>query len=153
MRYRWMVLPYLLPLAMSACGGLPGTDAAPNPLDRDEARAYRTHGRAIVVSGAELDGPSTSLITVLRNRVVSMQVTYGGICPIVMLRNRKSMFGDNSPLVYVDGARAANTCVLDELSPADVSRIEVYPQGIAPRGGYDSHANGLILIFMRTGVS
>ncbi|HEX6040247.1 hypothetical protein [Longimicrobium sp.] len=148
MRYRRLVLLHAASLlALSACAGGARPDDVPGPA----YRAFRAQGGAIVVSGRELDGPSTSLITVLRSRIVSMQVSYTGYCPSVMLRNRKSMFGDNNPAVYVDGARAANTCVLDELSPADVSRVEVYPQGIGPGGSYESHANGLILVFMRTG--
>lgn len=149
MRYRWFVPLCAAPvLALAACSGAGRPDPGPNP---DNDPAFRAYGRAIVVSGSELGGASTNLISVLRNRIVGMQVNYASMCPAVVLRSRKSMFGDNSPIVYVDGARASNTCVLEELAPADVLRMEVYPQGITPRGGYESHANGLILIFMRSG--
>lgn len=147
MRYRWMCPLCAAPLlALAACGPVVPSPGGPEP-DPD-ARAF---GRAIVMDGEDLDAHTTNLLTVLRRRIAGMQVSYTEQCPDVVLRSRKSIFGDNSPIVYVDGARAANTCVLDQLQPSDVSRIEVYPQGITPRSGYESHANGLILVFMRAG--
>lgn len=149
MRYRWMSpLPAVALLALAACGHVIPQPGGPEP-DPD-ARAF---GRAIVMDGDDLDAHTTNLLTVLRRRISGMQVSYSGgnNCPDVVLRSRKSIFGDNSPVVYVDGARVSNTCVLEQLQPSDVSRIEVYVQGITPRSGYESHANGLILVFMRTG--
>jgi outer membrane cobalamin receptor len=150
MRYRWMSALCAAPLlALADCGPVVPSPGGPEP-DPD-ARAF---GRAIVLDGEDLDAHTTNLLTALRRRISGMQVSYSpaaGACPSVVLRSRKSIFGDNSPIVYVDGARAANTCVLDQLQPSDVSRIEVYLQGITPRSGYESHANGLILVFMRTG--
>jgi hypothetical protein len=150
MRYRWMYPLYVAPLlALGGCGTVVPQPGGPEP-DPDT----RAFGRAIVLDGNELDARTTNLLSVLRRRIAGMQVSYSpsaGACPDVVLRSRKSIFGDNSPIVYVDGARAANTCVLDQLQPSDVSRIEVYLQGITPRSGYESHANGLILVFMRTG--
>ncbi|HEX6912799.1 MAG TPA: TonB-dependent receptor plug domain-containing protein [Longimicrobium sp.] len=148
MRYRWLPLPAMALLALAACGPVIPQPGGPEP-DPD-ARAF---GRAIVMDGDDLDAHTTNLLTVLRRRISGMQVSYSGSshCPDVVLRSRKSIFGDNSPIVYVDGARVSNTCVLEQLQPSDVSRIEVYVQGITPRSGYESHANGLILVFMRTG--
>jgi hypothetical protein len=149
MRYRWMSpLPAVALLALAGCGHVTPQPGGPEP--EPDNRAF---GRAIVMDGDDLDAHTTNLLTVLRRRIAGMQVSYAGSsnCPDVVLRSRKSMFGDNSPIVYVDGARASNTCVLEMLQPSDVSRIEVYVQGITPRTGYESHANGLILVFMRTG--
>lgn len=147
MRYRWMSpLPAAALLALAGCGHVTPQPGGPEP-DPD-ARAF---SRAIVVDGHDLDAHTTNLLSALRRRIAGMQVSYTGNCPDVVLRSRKSIFGDNSPIVYVDGARASNTCVLEQLQPSDVSRIEVYVQGITPRTGYESHANGLILVFMRTG--
>jgi len=49
----------------------------------------------------------------------------------------------------VDGARATDTCVLESLRATDIGRVEVYPQGFTSRPGYRTHAEGLILVFMR----
>lgn len=147
MRYRWMSpLSVAALLALAGCGTVTPQPGGPEP-DPD-ARAF---SRAIVVDGNDLDSHTNNLLSVLRRRIAGMQVSYTGNCPDVVLRSRKSLFGDNSPIVYVDGARVSNTCVLEQLQPSDVSRIEVYVQGITPRTGYESHANGLILVFMRTG--
>jgi hypothetical protein len=42
-----------------------------------------------------------------------------------------------------------NTCILDQLNPEDVERLELYPTGMTPRPGYFADADGLILVFMR----
>jgi hypothetical protein len=55
-----------------------------------------------------------------------------------------------NPHVYVDGTRTTDTCILETLRAEDVERIEVYPQGFTTRPGYGTHANGLILVFMRS---
>lgn len=105
--------------------------------------------QAVVVSERDLNGRNADLVSVLRNRVAGLQVDNSGSCRTVILRGRRSIFGDNSPLVYVDGQRTGDACVLNMLNPGDISRVEVYPQGV-PRAPYVSHANGVILVFMRT---
>ena len=80
-----------------------------------------------------------------------MSVSYGGSCPEIRLRGTRSLFGSNTPSIYVDGARALDACVLDELAASIVERIEVYPSGVARRPGYDSDRNGLILVFVLYG--
>jgi TonB-dependent Receptor Plug Domain len=140
-------------LALAACGATSGAAPSASFTAQDE-HATRVRGRqAIVVAGHDLDGRSTDLIGILRNRVAGLQVDNRGVCRTVTLRGQRSMFGDNTPLVYVDGTRSVDSCVLGMLNPGDVSRVEVYPQGVAPAGPYAPHANGVILVFMRTASS
>ena len=62
-----------------------------------------------------------------------------------MLRGRTTVARPTNPGMYVDGARATNTCVLETLNVSDVHRVEIYPIGIAQRGAYEAQAGGLIL--------
>ena len=70
-------------------------------------------------------------------------------CPEVNIWQQISFQRTIEPHVYVDGIRSADTCILDSLRSHDVSSVEVYPQGFTNRPGYASHAQGLILVFMR----
>ena len=92
-----------------------------------------------------------TLLTALAARMSSMGVLRGGECPQIILRGRTTVARPTNPGVYVDGARATNTCVLETLNVSDVHRVEIYPMGIAQRGAYEAQAGGLILVFMRTG--
>jgi hypothetical protein len=81
-----------------------------------------------------------------------MVVNYGSQpCPSVQLRGRKSLYGSSDPVVYVDGTRTVNSCVLEMLSTWDINRVEVYPMGVSNRPGYAANPNGLILVFMHDG--
>jgi hypothetical protein len=111
----------------------------------------RNGGSAIVVDGTEIQGRGQTLLRLLDERVSGMSVNYSGPCPSIVIRGAKSLFGSNDPLIYVDGARALNTCVLDDMSSALVKRVEIYPSGVAQKPGYDSSRNGLILVFVLDG--
>jgi hypothetical protein len=106
-----------------------------------------------VVTEAELDrSGSGNLLTAVAARIRSMSVSRPrGECPEIILRGPTSMTRGSPPGVYVDGTRAINTCVLDQLTPGDVARVEVYPMGMTRRPGYHTQAGGLILVFMRDG--
>jgi hypothetical protein len=108
-------------------------------------------GSAIVIDGAQMQGRGLTLLRLLSERVTGMSVNYSGPCPSIAMRGTKSLFGSNDPLIYIDGARALNTCVLDDLSASIVKRVEVYPSGVAQKPGYDSSRNGLILVFVVDG--
>ena len=127
---------------------------ASSPLVRvgsEESEEMSARGTAIVVEGEDIQGRGQTLLRLLSERVSSMDVNYSGPCPSIIIRGRKSIFGDNNPLIYVDGARALNTCVLDDPATDVVKRIEVYPSGQAHKPGYDSSRNGLILVFVLDG--
>ncbi|MFV2007861.1 MAG: hypothetical protein ACC667_10460, partial [Longimicrobiales bacterium] len=119
-----------------------------------EARArngVRHEGAGWVLTGTALeDGPGDLLGTLVGKIPNFRLLRSSGRCPIITLRGTASIQGDSNPHVYVDGTRTADTCVLRSLRSHDVSRVEVYPQGVTLRPGYGTHAHGLILVFMRS---
>ncbi len=109
-------------------------------------------GSRRVFSGPELREHGGTLLAFLYPRISGMVVDYRQQpCPSVQLRGRKSLYGSSDPVVYVDGARTADTCVLDMLSTWNIHRVEVYPMGVSHRLGYQAHPNGLILVFVHDG--
>jgi len=128
------------------CAGAPATEQV-----AEREGAARNTGSAIVLAGDEFRGRGQTLLRLMDERVSGMSVNYGGPCPSIQIRGKKSLFGSNHPLIYVDGARALNTCVLDDMSPDPVERVEVYPTGVSHRQGYDTSRNGLILVFVLDG--
>ncbi len=132
-------------ILLTACSGATSSDQAHT--------GPRANSSAMVVLHADqLRSGASNLLIALRSRLSGMQVrTSRSECPEITLRGTSSMFGENSPAVYVDGIRAANTCVLDMLATAEVSRVEVYLMGVAPRPPYKAHPNGLILVFLENG--
>jgi len=138
----------LLAVAAAACGSAPAHDttAGIGALPGNNAPSGR------VFSGPNLYEHGGSLLRYLYGRVPGMSVDYSApVCPSVYMRGRKSALGSNDPIVYVDGGRAANSCILDDLHTRDLSRVEVYPMGVTNRPGYEAHPNGLILVFYRNG--
>jgi len=112
----------------------------------------RNNPAGFVLSGRDLHEHGGTLLAFLYGRVSSMDVDYSAVpCPSVRLRGQKSMFGSNDAIVYVDGARSSNSCVLEQLLTRDLSRVEVYPMGVSNRPGYEAHPNGLILVFLIDG--
>lgn len=132
-------------LSLAGCVGAAAADhARTGPGARSNA--------TIVLRAEQLRSGASNLIFALRSHLSGMQVRNANAeCPEITLRGTSSMFGENSPAVYVDGIRAANTCVLDMLPITEVSRVEVYPMGVAPRPPYKAHPNGLILVFLEDG--
>lgn len=118
------------------------------PVNRAPAERL---GNAVVISFEQLQGGGANLLRLVRHRVASMQVRETTGCPEVTMRGAKSIHGLAAPTVYVDGQRAANTCILEMLHTGDVDRVEVYPMGVTNRPGYLANGAGLILVFMRRG--
>lgn len=139
----------LLTLAATACGSAQVSEAGSPSLARlpgDNATA------GVVLTGPDLYEHGGTLLAYLYGRIPGMTVDYGApVCPRVDIRGRKSLTGSSDPVVYVDGARTANVCVLQDLWTRDLSRVEVYPMGVTHRPGYEAHPNGLILVFVRNG--
>jgi hypothetical protein len=104
-----------------------------------------------VFTAAELGKDGRSLLDVLRQRLPNMQVQRTADCPAVYLRGRSTITSPSYPGIYVDGAEAVNTCILQSLSTPDLARVEVYPFGVTQRPGYRANPYGLILIFTRRG--
>ncbi len=132
-------------ISLAGCAGAAAADrSGTGPKARPNA--------TVVLQAEQLQNSSTNLLGALRGRLSGMQIRKTtSQCPEITLRGTSSMFGENSPAIYVDGIRAANTCVLDMLAIAEVSRVEVYPMGVAPRPPYKAHPNGLILVFLENG--
>lgn len=102
----------------------------------------------IVLSGPDLYEHGGTLLSYLHARISGMTVSFETQpCPSVTIRGRKSLYGSNDPVVYLDGNRAANSCILEMLHTRDLDRVEVYPMGVSNRPGYEAHPNGLILVF------
>jgi len=117
-----------------------GVEEAPAPL--------RSPGSGIVVQGQQIRG-GLGLLEALAGRVSNLRVERRGqVCPAVSLRGQRTLVGSTNPIVYVDGTPMVNTCILDQIRPAEVERVEVYPGGISGRTGYRAGTNGLILIFL-----
>lgn len=93
---------------------------------------------------------NSTLLGSIQARISGMSVRHAGSeCPQITLRGPKEIAHHSDPGVYVDGTRAANTCVLEMLNQGDVQRVEVYPMGVTQRPGYEAQSDGLILVFLR----
>lgn len=136
-------LALLLPIAvLAACGfTLGATDDA----------SVRSNGGGTVVSGPALMDGHGSILESLRGKVPGLNIRNDGDpCPRITLRNDASYRTQVSPLVYVDGTRTMDTCILESLRSRDVEMVEVYPTGVTNRPGYIMHPHGLILVFLRS---
>jgi hypothetical protein len=128
-------------IPLAACVGRGSQPAAaPSSQVGDTARA-------MVLTEADLRQNDRSLLDILQHRLPNMQVWRNTGCPEVYLRGRSTIVTSSDPAIYVNGTRAANTCVLDMISTFDLSEVEVYPSGMSGRPGYLNNPNGLILIF------
>lgn len=138
----------VLAVSVSACGSATQSGSSAGyslPPGRNSASG-------IVLSGNQLREHNGTLLTFLYSRVSGMVIDRsGGPCPDIQIRGKRSIVGSNSPIVYVDGTRTANSCVLDMIHTNDVGRVEIYPMGVANQPGYEAHPNGLILVFLRNG--
>ena len=134
----------LASLALAACQ---------NNTDTHLASSSPTPANAtfsgVVLEGDQLAAGET-LLRSLVGRMSNFEVLRSNRgCPEVHLRGRQTILASPGPSIYVDGARAVNTCVLDEIAPSEVRRVEVYPMGV--HNGYAADRNGLILVFLRDG--
>lgn len=138
-------------LTVSACGSGPVSQSGPTAGIAPTQGPNTASG--IVLTGPALQEHTGTLLMFLYTRVAGMVIENDGPCPEVRMRGQRSLVGSNSPIVYVDGARTVNTCVLDMLRTTELRRVEVYPMGIVNKPGYEANPNGLILVFLRDGPS
>ncbi len=130
----------LLPLVLAACGA-----------HRGATNAVRSEAGGTILSGAALTDGQGTILDTMRGKVPSLRVRRdGGPCPRISLRNDASFMTQTNPLIYIDGTRTQDTCVLESLQSRDVELVEVYPSGVSNRPGYDMYAHGLILLFLRS---
>ena len=119
----------------------------PGPSARGDGR-IRTRNGATILTGVTLTETQGSILAAMEGRVPNLRVRIRPQgCSAINLRNQTA-YRPVSPLVYVDGARATDTCILESLRAQDVESVEIYPMGFTTRPGYASHAHGLILVFL-----
>lgn len=135
-------------LGLGACGGT--WSATPRP-ELEGNGVSRADG-ATVVGAEELHQHNGSVLRAIMGKVPNMKVKFVGLqrCPAITLRTYENLHGQNFPLVYLDGTRADNTCILESIPAYDLDRVEIYPMGFTKRPGYSTHTQGLILLFSRT---
>lgn len=149
MTVRPIVTPGLLALTLlsTACTSL-------RTGEEDRIPGGMTHeGGAFVLTGVALEDGPGSVLAAMAGKVPNFRIHGQRVqreCPVITLRNAVTFRDVVNPHVYVDGTRATDTCVLEQLRTIDVSRVEVYPLGFTTRPGYGMHAHGLILVFMRS---
>ena len=134
-------------MLVAACAGSRQGTAGEQPRNSDGVFIEKG---AVVLTGSALGDGHGSLLDTMRGKIPSFRLhRSAGMCPEISLRGKASFSGLVNPDVYVDGARTTDTCVLESLRAADAERVEVYPMGFTTRPGYRTHAEGLILVFMR----
>jgi hypothetical protein len=150
MQHRMLVQACLTGIALmvSGCASASGGGGAESG-SRSISLSPTKVGNALVLSGEQIWQRSSDLLSLLANRVSAMQVRRYGHCPTITMRGIKTYVGSPDPFIYVNGAQAGNTCILEMMRSEDVERIEVYPMGVTHRPGYAPSPNGLILIFLR----
>lgn len=122
--------------------------------DRENTSGVSTENGGLILTGQTLNDGKGDLLAAMQGKVPNFRVRrIRERCPQITLRNAVSFQSVVNPHVYVDGARATDTCILESLQTSDVERVEVYPTGVTYRPGYGTHAHGLILVFMRGGLS
>ncbi|PYO92262.1 MAG: hypothetical protein DMD62_13705 [Gemmatimonadetes bacterium] len=108
-------------------------------------------GSVILTGRALSSDPGRTVLDAIRYAMPQLRVTgwtQYTRCPLLELRGKDSMQGNNDPDVYVDGTRTSDTCPLVTIQAVQTERIEVYPLGVTSRPGYQSSGHGLILIFL-----
>jgi hypothetical protein len=140
-----VLLPLLVSPALAACG-MRTTGTAEVHRSYDE---LPPSGRGLVIERDQLDAMGGALLEAIIRAQPQIRTEHTPRCPKVALRGPVTGFKFANPDVYVDGTRAGDTCILNNLSPVDVERVEIYPTGVTQRPGYATSPYGLILVFMR----
>jgi hypothetical protein len=107
------------------------------------------NSNAIVLRGADMR--PGNVLDALRGRAATMTITTGrtGECPRIVFRGQRSVQNQDNPGVYVDGTRMLDTCILTQLSTAEIDVVEIYPSGNTTRPNITRNPFGLILIYLR----
>lgn len=142
----------LVPLLLGCADFIPFHHRTPVSADKGSVAedGVFIHRGGVVLTGSALSDGDGSLLSTMKGKIPSFRVQQGmAVCPEISLRGQASFSGFINPDVYIDGTRTNDTCVLQTLATKDVERVEVYPMGFTMRPGYRTHAQGLILIFLR----
>ena len=141
MTYRSLLLA--TPMLFAACASL-------NQIPEETGESAGI-GNAIVIEDESFASGRGSVISIIQNNVRGMNVSRTDVCPHIVLRGGGGRSQATEALIYVDGQRMSDTCILESLNIDAIGRVEVYPGGITQRPGYRSNNGGLILVFMKNG--
>ena len=121
--------------------------------------------------------PTNNIMEALEGRIAGLDITQSsgalGSNPTVSLRGTRSIYGNNDPLVVIDGVIMASTVMVDDLAlsdgdnapkmnvndyfsqlnPADIESIDVLKDAASTAIYGSAGANGVILITTRKGKS
>lgn len=131
----------------SACAG---HRLRPTISPSSQPSEFRRNTHAVVLEHGQLAIGNPDLVSTLRSRVGALKVDETGNCRTLVLRRNPAGLRPRSLLVYVDGQRAADSCIIGMINPRDVERVEVYAHGVPP-APYHSNSGGVLLIFTRAG--
>jgi len=147
--FRSLALLGALSVAAAGCKTSRAYDRSNDPGGRE---LTPTTAGSLILTGRALSlDPGRTVLDVIRRSMPQLHIagyTQYNRCPLLELRGKDSVQGNNDPDVYVDGTRTTDTCPLIQIQAVQTERIEVYPLGMTPRPGYPSSGHGLILIFM-----
>lgn len=147
---RTALVPLVLLLSSACIGSLISGDHA---MEKTREEVDDPPDNAIVLDFDRLQSSDESLLQAMESYVPSVQVNHSNtlteLCPRVSLRGPLTGSHYSNPLVYVNGTRMTNTCVLRNLRTVDLEQVELYPTGFTSRSGYVTHPHGLILVFSR----
>lgn len=135
-----------LAMTAAACGRTVHHD----PPVVDDGSGVVTDAGHMVIEREALKRSDVPVLDVLRYRIPGMNVSPTDDCPEVTLRGKSTIVTESNPAIYLDGERAANTCILAMISTFHLARVEVYPGGIPP-AGYFTNPYGVILMFSLNG--
>lgn len=130
-------------LFLTSCGSF-------NQINSNRAASSGV-GNAIVIEEDQFAANRGTVVRVIQNNVRGVLVSRQDGCPHITLRGGASRSAGNDALVYVDGQRFSDSCILENLDTESVGLVEVYPSGVTSRPGYHSNSGGLILVFMKDG--
>lgn len=98
--------------------------------------------------------PTTSVGEMIRGAAPGIQVSLGSAAPggssSILIRGRRSLSGDNSPLFIVDGVPMSS---IDDINSNDISSIEILKDASAQSIYGARAANGVVLVTTKRGQS
>lgn len=149
---RALHLPLLFLLSAACFATSPAGDDA---VEATEEEIADTPDNAIVLDYERLHRTDDWLLQAMESYIPQVRVNYnpgttaGDRCPLVSLRGPLTGTALSNPLVYLNGTRMTNTCILTRIRTGELERVEIYPSGFTARSGYVTHPHGLILVFSR----
>jgi hypothetical protein len=94
-------------------------------------------------------GAALNLLDGLAGRVRNLQIdSTVSDCPLIILRGARSL-NRMDPVIYVNGARMADTCILREIRVREVEYVRIIPGAAGGSAAGAARAGGLILIQLR----